>query len=499
MQIDEFVRVDEWELTEKDALVMHDGKLVIIPFDKIFKRDIQAINTFVIKKDSYVKRLGDDPKQGKGITHYINYFIRFYDPEKELIMTYLKLKYFIDDKNRKPSVPAFIKMMYYLLFTDTMMAKIRKMVDDNYYVPVQTKDGLKYVESLEFRDEHAKVMMYISMAMKIMVPVMFHFINTNNLNKEVPLFDFYEKLFYMFSEEINIYNKLWVTTQARVRHNYTKNKVLWDQREVMGVDPLTYANSLLKDKIISETMFKYTFDKNIVSFNSVVIDKQLGYFIIEPYDHTMVELTSDKDSEGLSGLDKLEMNSVKIDESLIILSNTNIKRTIKKIRKSLNIEIPKEEVDFYKEHYVINKFQVQLVNYFYAKYFGGYRDLNLLTRKNYLRLLILLKKRLIFQGFVYLPQILTGNVEKLNKRTIQNHKFLVKIENSSVYNELVNQKFSTLEELNKSNLILNLLSTILNTSFRLVDYSSPEKLGEKIEINNPDILSDEFLNFLNQI
>jgi hypothetical protein len=229
------------------------------------------------------------------------------------------------------------------------------------------------------------------------------------------------------------------------------------------------------------------------------LDKQLGFFIIEPYEHTLVELSNKKDVDGLSGLDKLEMNSNKIDESLIILSSINIRNTIKRIKKQMKIKTPKKEINYYKKNHRINKFQSQLVFYFYAKYFGGYRDLNLLSRQQYIVLLILLKRRLQIQGNIYLPQILTGNVEnKLNTRTIQNTKFLMKIENSDVYQALVNDKFPTLSELNKSNLLLNLLSTILNSNFSFVDYDHPDKLGQKIEIN-PDIVSDEFLNFLNQL
>jgi hypothetical protein len=498
MDNNHFVRVDEWTPKDNDHSVMHDGKLIIIPFDKIFNRDIQAINTFVIKKDSYVRKLGIDGDD-KGICHYINYFIANYDLDKELLVSYLKLKYIIDNKERPIKTKAFIKLLYSILFTPSLRQKIIDMVEDNYYIDIRSKDGNKYVETLEFTNEHAKIMMQISISMKIMVPVMFHYINTYNLLKEVPLFDFYEKLFDIYGKDVDIYIKLWATTTSRVKQSYKNNKVIWQQREIMGVDPHTYGDQLLKKNIIVETMFKYAFNKNIISFNSVVIDKQLNFFIIEQYTHTPIELKNEKDSEGLSGIDKLEMNSYKIDESLIILSDVNIKETIKKLRKSMNVNLPKEEIQFYKDNYKINKFQVQLVYYYYAKYFGGYRDLNLLTREQYLRLLVLLKRKLQFQGLVYLPQIITGNVDKLNKRVIQNAKFLSKIENSTIYQSLVNEKFSTLEELNKSNMILGLLSTIINTKFTIVDYDNPDKIGESLEILNPDILSDEFLHFLNQL
>jgi len=488
-----FVRVDEWEPRDTDIKIGYDGKLMLIPFDIIFNRDsAKTLNTFVIKKESYVRKLSE-------ITHYINYFIRFYDTNNELLLSYLKLKYLIDDKKRKINTNAFTMMLYTILFTKTMQDKISRMVEDNCYIDLASKDGKKYTESLEFNKDHAKIMMKISMSMKIMIPVLFHYINSNNLSKETDLFKYYEQLFDMYSDDIDIYNKLWLYTLAKINKNYSHNKQIWTQREVFGADPLIYLDVLLKEKIISEAMFKYTFNKNIISFNSVVLDKQLQFYMMEQYAHTPVELTNVKDADGLSGLDKLEMNSNKIDESLIILSNINIKKTIKRLKKQMAIDIPKEEIEYYKKYHHVNKFQVQLVFYFYAKYFGGYRDLNLLTRKQYLTLLILLKRKLQIQGAKYLPQILTGNIEsKLCTRTIQNSKFLAKIENSTVYQSLVSDKFSTLSELKKSNLIINILSTILNTNFSFVDYDHEEKLGDKIEVN-ADIVSDEFLNFLNQL
>ena len=246
-------------------------------------------------------------------------------------------------------------------------------------------------------------------------------------------------------------------------------------------------------------MFKYSFDKNIISFNYVVLEKQLRFFLIEPYTRNRIELSAKKDLTGLSGLDKLEMNSSKIDESIVILSNINIKKTIKRIKNKMHMEISDEELKFYRDNLKITRFQSQLVFYYYAKYFNGYRDLNMLNRTQYLKLLIMLKKRLQYQNFIYLPQIISSNIEsKLNARTIRNDKFLFKIESSPIYQSLINDKYSTLNSVNKEDLILNLLSTLLNTSFTFVDFDHPELTGEKIEINQ-DMVSDEFLNFLNQL
>jgi hypothetical protein len=381
-----------------------------------------------------------------------------------------------------------------------MVEKIIKLVDDSYYIDLTSDTGIKYNETLEFTKEHAKVMMQISMAMKLMVPVMFHYMNSYNLIKNRKyIYRFYEGLFDLFGGDIDIYNKLWISIYSKVNVNYIRNKTIWAQREIFGTDQLTHMNELLKDKIISETMFKYSFDKNIISFNYVVLEKQLRFFLIEPYQQNRIELSAKKDVMGLSGLDKLEMNATKMDESTVILSNINIKKTIKRIKKKMNIEIDKHELEFYRRNLRITKFQTQLVFYFYAKYFGGYRDLNMLNRTQYLKLLIMLKKRLQYQNFKYLPQILTANIEsRLNSRTIRNDKFLTKIETSAIYQSIMSDKYSTLGDINKSDLILNLLSTLLNTTFTFVDYDRQDMLGETIEVNQ-DMISDEFLNYLNQL
>ena len=489
-----FVRVDEWIPKRTDNIVYNDGKLVIIPFDKIFNRqDADALNNFIIKKESYVKRLPE-------LIKYINYFIKFYDNDNELIIAYLKLKSLVDNKSSKTPIGAFIKYIYNILLSDTMVNKIRIMVEDNYYINLSSDDGIKYNESLEFTNEHGKIMMQISVAMKIMVPLVFHYLNTYNLLKDKSaLFRFYEGLFDLFGGEIDIYNKLWISIYSMVNVNFVRNKLIWGQREIFETNPLTHMDELLKDKIISETMVKYRFDKNVINFNHVVLRRQLMFFLIEPYKTNRIELSAKKDvTTGLSGLDKLEMNSSKIDESIIILSEINIKETIKRLQKKMHIKIKKKEIEFYRNNLKISKFHTQLVFYYFAKYFGGYRDLNSLGRTKYLKLLILLKRRLQYQGYEYLPQIFSSNIEsKLNARTIRNDKFLSKIESAPIYQSLIANKYSTLEDINKNDLIINLLSTLLNTTFTFVDYDHPEFTGKPIEIDQ-DKLADEFLNFINQ-
>lgn len=258
---EKFIRIDEWVPEKSDKKVLYDGKMVVIPFDKIFKRqNNDALNNFIIKKESYVKKLDH-------LTHYTNYFIKYYDHDNELLLAYLKLKFLIDNKNNNISLSTFIKLVYNILLTDTIIEKINQLVEDNYYIDLSSEDtNKKYNETLEFTQEHAKVMMAISVAMKIMVPVMFHYLNSYGLIKNrTYIFRFYEGLFDIFGQEIDIYNKLWISIYSKVNVNYVRNSVIWEQREIFGTNALTHMTELLKDKIISETFFKYEFNKNIIS------------------------------------------------------------------------------------------------------------------------------------------------------------------------------------------------------------------------------------------
>ena len=87
----------------------------------------------------------------------------------------------------------------------------------------------------------------------------------------------------------------------------------------------------------------------------------------------------------------------------------------------------------------------------------------------------------------------------MNTRTIQNKKFIMKVETSTVYQELINTKFAYIMDLkDDGNMILNIISTVLNTAFSYVEYDAPCLLGETIEII-PDVVCEEMLTYLNQI
>ena len=492
------IAVDEWKPNKEDYIMTYSGKTIIIPFDKLIRGvKTKARNTFYVSyKDSYVKKFDL-------ISHYINYFIKFYD-DGELILNYLYLKYFIDAKENKPERESFIKYLYETFVTPSMYSKIVRFVDDNYRIDLaQNKDDNKqYSESLEFTNRHAKLLILISTFIKMMIPIISHYISTiKGKSESKNLILYYKPLFEVVEriEHVDLYAKLFNSINVKVNFNESKNRIIWAKYEANSIDTVSYTEELLDKNLIVDNIFKYVFTKSIISFNSVILKTQLQYRCIKNFGITMREISTEKDSEGLSYLDKLEMNAVKIDENLILLSKVNIDTTIKRMKKRLRIKIPKEEIEFYNKFSRINKINKSLVFYYYAKYFGGFNDLLHINQKQYMKLMVLMKKRLEILGYKYIPIIISANVEgRISNRLLHNSKFMDEVVSSDIYHNLIENKFNSIISTDKKNVLINLLAVLINTQFSYCEFDNPEILGENITLDN-DILWKEYIEFVNQI
>lgn len=564
-----YTKINKWVPKKSQEFVDFDNKLLTCRFEKIIgDQNLAVYDKFMVLRNIYTAQL-------PLISRYINYFMNVFDSDNELALAYLKTKYMID-KHKKftmENLQAFIDYIYEVIFTPTMVEKITNMVEFNYEADIENnnsqkkykKNNKKHLESLEFTNQHVKILLEISTSIKILAPVILHFfalndIKMNKIEMDDILFKFYYRLFdifgydttyslmdngvavatditqdlidreldedivfefpspdnrrtwYVFTNDdhkhyelspINMYNKLYVYIKAKVVESHSNNQLMFAQREVFGDDLYTLIDDLTKRVLIAENLFKYTLggSANVIGFNKVIIRSQLGYYLKQRYDKTPTEVTNTKNSDGLSGIDKMAMNLTKLDEGQITIVDINIDKTLERIQKQIDIDVTEEEIDYYREYMRISKLQKELVYAYFAKYFGSVRDLNLITARQYIRLTLLLKKKLLISGSVYesvLPYILTGNSEdRVNTRLIRNHRFISKIEESASYQKLMDSKYKFLNEI-KPDYIMGVLSTLINTRFSYVVYEDPELLGKEIDYSE-DKISDELLNFLSSI
>ena len=203
----------------------------------------------------------------------------------------------------------------------------------------------------------------ISTFIKFMIPLVMHYISVIKGKKEVRnLIYYYRPLFYLTyeKEHVNLYAKLFHSIGVKANFNESKNPLIWSKYAANSIDTVSYTEELLDKNLIVDNVFKYDFYENIISFNSTILKTQLDYSCIKNFGINMREISTEKDSDGLSYLDKLEMDTIKIDENQILLSHVNIKDTIKRIKKKHMIKISKEEREFYIKNMKINQIGKEL-------------------------------------------------------------------------------------------------------------------------------------------
>ena len=200
--------INTWKPKPNQIAVEQDGKIFLCYLDKAFRdENLTKLNKFYIKKGSYENQLDI-------ITQYTNFFIAKYDTDNELLTAYLAIKFAVDEEKRfnESNMDSYISFLYEVIFTDTLVEKIKRMVEENYLDDIETdseekkrkyqKNEKKHLESLEFTNQHIKILLCISFAMKIMCPAMLHYhaINTIKIEKDSDnIFRFYKPLFDIFS------------------------------------------------------------------------------------------------------------------------------------------------------------------------------------------------------------------------------------------------------------------------------------------------------------
>ena len=500
------IPVDLWEPSEdEELLVGYQGKNLVVLFDKIFDRNtIKEFNYFDISlKEAYYKQLDV-------IALYINYFLKFYDSDHELLMAYLKIKYMIDVNHVKNiKRESFIKQLQKILFSDSICEKIKKMSLDNYRVDLTTEIKKKktsnktYAPVLQFNEHHAEILMRISVAIKFAIPLVLHYIKVFH-NKDEAKYHLYSYFMPLFKnpiliEDVNILGKLHHTISSRVNSYAKPDRAIYGRHEALGSSVETFIEELFHKNLITDTIFSYRFNGNIISYNSVVLRYQLAFHSKEDLKMDFLTVSTEKEPEGLSGFDKMEMYTTKIDVFLILFSQVNIEDTIKRIKARMKIKISDEEIEYYKEKHDFNNLSKELIFYFFAKYFGGFRDLYFIKREQYVTLLVIGKKMLEASGNMYMNQLFSSNMKgKSSARIIRNSKFLEKVMSSSTYQELMEKKYPSLIDEKNNSPVITLLSRLVNSNWSIVDYDMKDMEGEPLEFDN-DILAAEFLRFVNNI
>lgn len=497
-----FVPVDQWEPLPEDRIFKTVKGALILPVSQYYGiPNNDNLNTFVLS----TKRCYNGEKMLAHIPLYMNYFEKFYDIDHELLMVIYKIKYLIDYEEGYSKEMFFNDLNTYIM-SPSIIAKSERMNEDNYMLDLDSKRYRNDKNpTLQYNDKHAKILMWLSLMMNMMIPLLTHFIyvkriqNTNQFLKEEYdyILQYIDRVYH-----VSIITKLQATASSNIIKDSKDNKKLWDMQDIRLVNTTTHSIESV-DNILLNIIPKYRYDLNIVSLNYSSIRNSNKYQVTAiGYEFNYVALSASKrDLENNSELDKYESYTTKQNEALFIQNKCQSEKTMEYIDQMFGPFDP-QEIVFYKQRLkddngeIINPFQKDLVFNLFFKYFGEPEAGYSIRKDDYVKLIIAAKRLLLQHNMVVLPYIISSKVERTNTRKSINKREMLKLESSPYYDQ-IRKKYQS-EKIEKY--ILMLIATILASDFRIIDFHDKNIDGCKLnKLDIVDIINEEVMMYVTLI
>lgn len=509
----EFVPVDSWVPDKGDMVFEHAKGVIIVPeiAQMYGVGDNSPISWFVMSKKKCYNSNTINKNDGSvsigfrdHCTKYLSYFEKFYDREHELVSIYAHIKYCIDYDESYTEESFCTDLFRYIINHEsaiTLHNKVDKFVKDNFYKHLTYKNTKN--PCLEYSDFHAKILMKISFIQNIVIPLIMQYTFIKNYDI-ISIDSLLMKIFdwiisdAKFMYNVDIYAKLFETVYTNVNKNMSNNKMLWDMQEIRARNNTTHSMDTIVN-IITKIIPKYEFNKDIICFNFGVIQLNIKYNVTAvPYEYSLTSVSSSvRDEDMNSEADKFEAHISKIDESMILQTNATCSATMEKIKQIFG-PFNDDEISFYMTELssdgksIKNQFQSNLISYLFLKYFKDMKAIKFINYREYIILMLAAKKYLSGEGQSLLPYIIGGKVDRLISRKTVNKKIAQRMEISENYpkviakyqNDKIQQEF-----------VFKIISQILASEFRNIDYYHKELNGIKIECD-PGKVCEEVLQYI---
>ena len=507
--VNQIPNIDEWVPEPEDIIFTNSKNIIIAPIAEFFHQDptnpdTQKLNYFIVKtKKSYNS---EDLRNHNN--HYLNYFEKYYDPEKELFTNMANIKFLIDAYAGRPPVDAegnpqqvytlqnFIFDLHKYILQPSIYQKVIALTERNYSLSLSYKSMNN--PQLQYTDDHAKALSEASLLMNICIPLICHFAYTCMITDiDEYLLTIYDFILNapIFDGRIKITSKLFETAISNVEKNKKNNEIIWKKQDIRGVTPNIHAENSVRN-IILNIMPKYTFDKSMISLNYTSIQKNNKFQITDiAYEYTFIPLSSSKrdGEDNASDFDRYEANMIKTSEALYLQSKINCSMTSQKI-KSIWGQLRDKEVKYFMKHLkndndeIVNGFQKQLIFNLFYKYYGDTESIKDNNARSYVELMLIGKKMLLQYNMSFLPYVLSSKVNKIVARKTLNKKELAELQSFPEY-EMVVDKYKN-EKIIKQ--ILSTIATIITSDFSIIDYDNEAIDGQKL-IVEPSMIMRECL------
>lgn len=489
--------VDTWQPVGDEIIFKHEKGSIILPVSDVYAMKSLELDYFILSpKKCYNSQMMRDH-----ICHYMNYFLKFYDTEHELLSIYYKIKILIDTAGDKYDKAQFIKDLYRYFMRGSLYYKARMMNEDNYALDLQYRNTKN--PGLQYTDKHAKLFLINSIIMNMMIPLMTHYIKKTNISAtNAFISECFDELFDMY--DVDLFNKLYETALSNISKNERQNAGIWRKQGIRAKNVVTHSLASVSN-IIVNIMPKYIYKENAIKFNFSSILNNTSFQITDiGYEYNFISLNSSRrDQENNSEFDKFESYLTKQDEALYLQNKMAGEETMQRIELAYG-PFSEDEIEFYMKELsknrngydgIINKFQKGLIfNLFYG-YFGDPITVLSINQKDYIKLMISAKKMLLNKGMVILPYILSGKVKRMINRKTVNKKENERIIVSPLHAAMMDRYKDSPEIIEY---ITSNLAIILTSEFQIIDYEDSSINGYKLE-TPPEFIFEELYNYVDLI
>ncbi len=425
------------------------------------------------------------------------------DEELESFQKYLDLK--ADYMDEPMAQLDFLERLKELYLDENLRKIILNYIEEVYDYEKTTggTDTKKNINrQLVLNKQHCVDIQRVGAAMKYFIPIISDYHMTGE-TKQYTINDFYLKTFNMLLStynENNISNKIYKLVESRITTTKYSNKFIWNFLQNLGKDSHN-TTLLLYYKIVFSLLYKLDPARNPISYIHSAIKNQLDFTFQEnseiefqPWNPRLPE------ENGITSMDKMQMDYARIDEGLDAIHDINKETEIKNfLRTNPDIVVTQEDIEYYRD-LEFNRFQINLVFLYFAKYFKSY-DMFDLSRDELVLLIIILKKVLDDKlKLTILSKYLTAFGEFKSKKIIMKKDFLLKLSKTKIYNRIfADYKFVSKKFLEGKDPILFQISSIyFNRWLTYEDFKDGKdeylETEEKLEE-----ISYEILNFILQI
>lgn len=290
---DWFIRVDDWIPEEEDRIFKTTKGSMKVPIDRILGVENEGFNTFILS----TKRCYNGDTMLYHTPLYLNYFEKFYDQDHELIAIMCNIKYMIDYQTEYSKEMFFHDLNRYIM-SNSIMMKAHMMNDDNYMLNLdQKKYRNEKNPTLQYSDKHAKLLMWMSLMINMMIPLLTHFIFVNKITdtNAFLLEEFHLILDYINQHMgVDLYSKLYATAFTNISKDNKDNSGLWEMQDIRGNNTTTHSLDSVNN-ILLNIIPKYVYNQNIIFLNYTSIRTSTTYQITGiGYEFNYVSLSASK-------------------------------------------------------------------------------------------------------------------------------------------------------------------------------------------------------------